>query len=238
MIRATGIAVGFGHRRALDGVDLALAGGERVGLLGPNGAGKTTLLRVIAGYLEPDAGSLEIDGVDVVAEPSAAGRRIGYLPEGAPAYVEMRALDYLIHRARLKGMTSAAAREAAGGALERVSLDDRARSRIATLSNGMRRRLALAEAMLADPPVLLLDEPTSGLDPAQLRRFIDIVGELAADRALLLSSHRLESVTALCDRVAVMARGRVVFDGSAEEMTRRGAGDLERAFLELTEEEE
>jgi ABC-2 type transport system ATP-binding protein len=234
LLSVAGIVVAYGARRALDGVDLAIAEGERVGLLGPNGAGKTTLLRVIAGYLEPDAGSLEIDGVDGIADPAAIGRRVGYLPEGAPAYSEMRAVDYLVFRARLKGMSRSEAREAAAAVLERVALADRASSRIATLSGGMRKRLGLAEALLRDPPLLILDEPTTGLDPAQLRRLIDRVSELAADRALLLSSHRLESVTALCDRLAVMRAGKVVYDGPAADL----GGDLEGAFLALTSEDE
>ena len=232
MIHATGIVVSFGKRRAVDGVDLSIDGGERVGLLGANGAGKTTLLRVIAGYRTPDAGALEIDGIDGVSDPVAIGSRVGYLPEGAPAYSEMRALDYLTFRARLKGVARRAARDAAADVLDRVDLGDRGRSRIATLSAGMRKRLGLAEALLGDPPLLILDEPTTGLDPAQLRRLIDLVGELATERALLLSSHRLESVEKLCDRLVVMSRGSVRFDGTGAELV-RDHSDLESAFLQL-----
>ena len=178
-------------------------------LLGPNGAGKTTLLRTLVGFIAPESGTLTVAGIDAIARPTLAASRIGFLPEGAPAYRDMRVRAYLRMRSALKGLDRT--RDLRVDALlERVGLADRARSQVGTLSRGMRQRLGLADALLADPPVLVLDEPTSGLDPAQLRELTAIISELSSDRALVFSSHRLDAVASLCDRALVMARGGVV----------------------------
>jgi ABC-2 type transport system ATP-binding protein len=234
MIRAAAIDKSFGSRRVLSKIDLRVEAGERIGMLGPNGAGKTTLLRLLCGYLAPDGGELEIAGVDARRQPERVGRHVGYLPEGAPAYSEMRARSYLMMRARLKGLPRGEAAAAADAALDRVDLADRAASPIGTLSRGMRQRLGLAEATVTDPPLLLLDEPTSGLDPAQLRHLVELVAALAPGRALIFSSHRLEAIGNLCDRAVALAGGRVVYDGPLADMASSHDGDLEAAYLELT----
>ena len=236
MISARGLCKRFGKNTALDDVTVAIAAGERVGFLGRNGAGKSTLLRVLAGFISPEQGECTIDGIDVCRQPSRAQRLLGFLPEGAPAYPEMRALDYLRMRAQLKGQSRTDAAADAEARLAEVGLSDRSSSPVQTLSKGMRQRLGLADALLGDPRVIILDEPTSGLDPAQLRDLTARVSELASDRALILASHRLDAVENLCSRLVVLDRGRVVFDGAADELAKAAEpANLEAAFLALTE---
>jgi ABC-2 type transport system ATP-binding protein len=213
-----------------------------VGFLGPNGAGKTTTLRIIAGFLTADEGRVLVDDIDVAEDPRAAQRRLGYLPEGAPAYDEMRVGDYLAHRARLKG----AARARVDAALAAARASDAAGRRIGQLSRGWRQRVGLADALLGDPPVLVLDEPTAGLDPNQLREVRALIAELARDRTVLLSTHLLGEVEALAARVVILAAGRVVADAPVASLRAGGAGtrvvvapdDLEAARLALGGDEE
>jgi ABC-2 type transport system ATP-binding protein len=220
VISVEGVSKRFDRLQALDGVTFRVGRGEVVGFLGPNGAGKTTTLRIIAGFLMADAGRVLVDDIDVAADPRGAQRRLGYLPEGAPAYEEMRVVDYLAHRARLKG----AARARVAAALEAARAGEVAGRRIGQLSRGFRQRVGLADALLADPPVLVLDEPTAGLDPNQLREVRALLAELARERTVLLSSHLLGEVEALAARVVILAAGRVVADAPVAALRAGAAG--------------
>lgn len=201
----------FGRRLALSGVGLTLARGEVLGLLGPNGAGKTTCLRILSGNLAPTSGRVEIDGLDLGRHPVAAKRRLGYLPERPPLYPELRVDEYLDFCARLRRVPSTRVRGAVEEAKRRCGLEDVGRRPIAKLSKGFRQRLGIAQAMVHRPSLLILDEPTEGLDPVQIREVRTLVRELATDSGVIFSSHILSEVQAVCDRVTILHRGRVVF---------------------------
>jgi ABC-2 type transport system ATP-binding protein len=202
--------------------------GEIVGFLGPNGAGKTTTLRMLTGYLAPTSGQVHIDGIDALRSSIEARARLGYMPEGVPLYREMRVYEYLRHRAALKGVDGIA--EAVDRSLERAGVSDARRRIIGQLSKGYRQRVGLAESLLADPPILILDEPTSGLDPNQVRQFRDLVRSFARKKTVLLSTHILSEVEAVCDRVIIIREGEKVADLAP----RDSDTSLEDVFAELT----
>lgn len=220
MIETEGLWKIYGGFAAVRGVSLVVPQGQIVGFLGPNGAGKTTTIRMLTGFHAPSAGSARVAGYDCVDESHEVRRRIGYLPESAPLYREMRVADYLVYRARLFAMPRVDRRKAVARALERCWLTEVARKRIGQLSKGYRQRVGLAAAMLHDPPVLILDEPTSGLDPTQIAETRRLLRSLAGERTLLLSSHILPEVERTCERIIVIARGKVRADGTPEELTR------------------
>lgn len=206
----------FGPTRAVRGLSFSLEPGRMTGLLGPNGAGKTTTIRMIAGYLAPDAGRITLDGRDVGREPAAARRGLGYLPESAPLYPELKPGQYLDYRAKLCGMPRRDRRRAVAGVIDRCRLTDHAHKRIGALSKGYRQRVGLASAIIHDPPVLILDEPTNGLDPAQMRTTRALIAELAERRTVLLCTHVIPEVERSCARVLILAGGRLVADGAPD----------------------
>jgi ABC-2 type transport system ATP-binding protein len=208
----------FGPLLAVDGVSLVVRRGDVLGFLGPNGAGKTTTMRMITGFVEPSAGRVTIDGVDMHADPIAAKARIGYLPEGAPAYPEMTPLALLNFIADIRGLRGARKQERIARAVELVHLNTVLHRRIETLSKGFKRRVGLAQAILHDPEVLILDEPTDGLDPNQKHEVRELIREMAAQKAIIISTHVLEEVDAVCNRAAIIARGRLVFEGTPAEL--------------------
>ena len=224
MISVHEISKRFGRIRAVDRVSLTLDTGRVVGLLGPNGAGKSTTIRMITGALPPDTGDVELEGVSVTREPIRARRTLGYLPESAPLYPEMSVRGYLHFRGRLWGMDRAARRAAADRVAERCGVEGVLRRRIGTLSKGFRRRVGIAATLVHSPKVLVLDEPTDGLDPAQVREIRALIRELGADRTMLICSHQLTEVEKTCDRVVVMAGGRVRADGTLEAISAASAG--------------
>ena len=202
--------------------------GEIVGFLGPNGAGKSTTLRMLTGYLAPSSGEIQIDGIDAVRDSIQARTRLGYMPEGVPLYREMRVQEYLRHRGALKGVPKLA--DAVDRCLERAGVQDARRRIIGQLSKGYRQRVGLAEALIADPAILILDEPTSGLDPNQVRQFRELIRSFSGKKTVLLSSHILSEVEAACDRVIIIREGQKVADlvpGDSET-------SLEDVFAELT----
>ncbi|MFI6390627.1 ABC transporter ATP-binding protein [Nonomuraea sp. NPDC050547] len=216
MIRINGLTKTYGARRALDDLHLTLGTGV-TGLLGPNGAGKTTLLRCLATTLAPDAGTVEAFGLDPAerAQRTALRRRLGYLPQNPGAYPHFTAFDLVDYVAILKELTDRAHRHAeVRRVLAEVDLTDQARTKVRKLSGGMRQRLALAQALLGEPDLLILDEPTVGLDPEQRMTFRALVSRLGESRTVVLSTHQTEDVAALCERVVVMREGRAVFDGT------------------------
>jgi ABC-2 type transport system ATP-binding protein len=211
----------FGKRIALHGANLRVDAGEIVGLVGPNGAGKSTLLRILAGYLDPDGGTVRIDG------------RVGYLAETSPLPPEMRVIEYLAFRAGLKGVARGGRAAAVARAIERAGLDGVERRVIGALSKGYRQRVGLADALVADPEVLLLDEPASGLDPVQARELRAVLSDLK-DRAIIMSTHSLGELESLAARVVVIAGGTVVADAAPAALREQtGTTSLEDAVVAL-----
>jgi ABC-2 type transport system ATP-binding protein len=218
MIVAHRLTKSFGRFKAVDSVDFEIPSGAVAGFLGPNGAGKTTTIRMLCGVLRPTAGRAVVDGLDVRTERQEAQRRIGYLPEAVPLYGEMRVREYLEFRGRLFELTRSARRTGVEAAMSKVGLTEVARRPIGQLSRGYRQRVGLAAALVHDPPVLILDEPTVGLDPAQVREVRRLIKDLAGDRTVLLSSHILAEVELICDRIVMLAAGRVRAAGSIEQI--------------------
>jgi len=217
-IKIENLAKSYGPIRALTGVSFEIQKGEVIGLLGPNGAGKTTLMKILTGYLEPDGGSAHIHGIDVVADPIAAQRRIGYLPESAPLYREMLVQEYLEMMAAIREIPIDKRRASVIAAIEATGLEDRCVQAIGTLSKGYRQRVGIAQAIIHTPDILILDEPTTGLDPAQIVEIRDLIKRLAAQSTVLLSTHILTEVEATCERVLVIMRGELRADAKLEEL--------------------
>jgi ABC-2 type transport system ATP-binding protein len=213
----------FGPLTAVDGVSFELKRGEVLGFLGPNGAGKSTTMRMITGYLPPTSGRVTVCGLDLAKAPIEARRRIGYLPEGAPAYGEMTPLGLLRFTAALRGFGGAAQRERIDAMVDLLELKSVLQKPVETLSKGFKRRVGLALALLHDPDILILDEPTDGLDPNQKHHVRTLLQEMAAVKAIIISTHILEEVEALCTRAIVIARGRIVIDAKPAELEARSS---------------
>ncbi|MEO8275346.1 MAG: ABC transporter ATP-binding protein [Thermoanaerobaculia bacterium] len=226
MIEAQGLTRKFGDFTAVSDVSFALSEGEIVGILGPNGAGKTTTIRMITGFLPPTAGRVTLAGQDLFGDSVAVRRQLGYLPESVALYPEMRVEEYLAYRARLEGLDRTTTRRRLGDVLDRCLLSDVRRQVIGTLSKGYRQRVGLAGAILHDPKVLVLDEPTVGLDPKQIVAIRELIRELGEKHTLLLSTHILPEVELLCGRVLIFDRGRIVAEGSPDQLRERLQGQV------------
>lgn len=225
MIEAIDLEKSFGTVRAVRGVSFNVRKGEAVGFLGPNGAGKTTTFRMLAGTIGPTAGSVRLAGKDLREDPIAAKRALGYMAENAPLYPELTGSEYLLYRAELKGIERRIRPLTIEKAAEQARATSMLGTRIAHLSKGFRQRMALADALLGNPPILLLDEPTSGLDPNQVLDVRKLIRELAQDHAVILSTHILSEVAATCSRAIVIHQGRKVGEGSLSELeAMRGEG--------------
>jgi ABC-2 type transport system ATP-binding protein len=195
--------------------------GEVLGFLGPNGAGKSTTMKMITGFLEPDAGTARICGIDMQELPKAAKAKLGYLPEGAPLYADMTPRSFLTFIAKVRGFSGEDLDRRFTAAVSKTGLNSVLDQRIETLSKGFKRRVGLAQAIIHDPPVLIMDEPTDGLDPNQKHHVRELIKEMAATKAIVVSTHILEEVEAVCTRAIVINKGRIVADGTAEELMRR-----------------
>lgn len=214
----------YGPKQVLFDVSFSLGQGEIIGLLGPNGAGKTTTLRTIAGFLPPSSGTVRVAGFDVLTHSLEARRHLGYLPESVPLYPEMTVRDFLNFVASARGLSGAAARRAIANAIEECRLEDVAHTIIGRISRGFRQRTGLAQAILHSPDVMVLDEPTVGLDPRQITEIRELIRDLGARRAVLLSSHILPEVSLLCQRVVIINDGRVVAEDTPGALVTRISG--------------
>jgi ABC-2 type transport system ATP-binding protein len=237
VIHVSNLTKYYGDYPAIRAVSFDVPRGQVVGFLGPNGAGKTTTMRILAGFMTATSGRATIDGLDVFWRPVEVRRRIGYLPENCPLYPEMRVVEYLRFRAGIKGLHGGAARRRIGYVLGRCWLTGVSRQLIGTLSKGYRQRVGLADALLADPPVLILDEPTAGLDPAQIRETRKLIRELGEQHTMLLSTHILPEVEMTCDRVIIINRGEVAAEGMLDDLRARHR-NLEDLFVNIVESEE
>ena len=215
-VDVNGLVKTFGQQRAVDGLDFSLGSGEIVGFLGPNGAGKSTTMKMVTGFLRPTAGRAAICGEDVLDRPIAAKRHLGYLPEGAPLYPDMTAEQFLSFIADARGLGGTAKRERIGAAIEMTQLAGILTQPIDTLSKGFKRRVGLAQALLHDPDVLILDEPTDGLDPNQKHEVRELIQGMAGEKAIVISTHILEEVEAVCSRAIIIARGEIVADDTPQ----------------------
>ncbi|MGE3642891.1 MAG: ABC transporter ATP-binding protein [Beijerinckiaceae bacterium] len=236
----------FGSFTAVDGISFSVNSGEVVGFLGPNGAGKSTTMRLIAGFLEPTSGSALIAGHDSQRDPVPARQRLGYLPEGAPLYPDMTVASFLEFVAGMRGLNAARTRERLAEVVESIELAEVWNRRIDALSKGFKRRVGIAQALVHDPDVLILDEPTDGLDPNQKHEVRELIRSIAANKAIIISTHILEEVEAVCTRAIIIARGKMLADATPDELIARtpangpdgkprsGSLRLEDYFREIT----
>jgi len=229
IVRFDGVSKRYRGRLAVQDVSLAVQPGEILGLLGPNGSGKTTLMRILTGYLSPTSGRASVAGHDTARAPMEARRHVGYVPENAPLYAHMRVTEFLAFMARLRGVPAAAVAGAVDRVAARLRVTDVLQAPIRTLSRGYRQRVAIAQALLHDPAVLVLDEPTNGLDPRQIIETRALVAGMAGERTIIMSSHILSEVEKTAHRVAILLDGRLL---TVRAMTE--TPDLEALFLSLT----
>lgn len=225
LIAATGLCRDYGALRAVDTVDLRLERGEIVGLLGQNGAGKTSTMDMLCGVLAPTAGAIAIDGIDLLESPRTAKRALGYLPEQPPLYPDMSVRGYLGFAAALHGVPRPGRGEAGDRAMSLCGLTEVAHRPIGNLSKGYRQRVGIAQAIVHDPAAIILDEPTVGLDPIQIRAIRDLIADLGREHGIILSTHILPEVQALCSRVAIMHHGRILHGGPMSAFTDDAAID-------------
>ena len=233
LVRVRNLRKDYGSIRALDGISFDVSRGDILGFLGPNGAGKTTAMKLITGFIDPDGGSVVVAGHDVASAPLAAQRRMGYLPENAPAYGEMTVDGFLRFVADARTLTDAR------GAIDRVvdiaALGTVRHQTIETLSKGFKRRVGLAQAMIHDPEVLILDEPTDGLDPNQKVLVQDLLANLSQERCVILSTHLLDEAEKVCNRAVIISEGRILVDSTPHDLVKQSSsGRLDEVFRRLT----
>ena len=215
----------YGTQQAVDNISFRADKGEIVGFLGPNGAGKSTTMKIALGYLPPTAGTVRVAGFDVQQQPLEVRRRVGYLPEHNPLYLDMYVHEYLEFIGGVHGLRGRELRQRVAWLVQRVGLTREQNKQIGALSKGYRQRVGLAEALVHDPDVLILDEPTTGLDPNQISEIRDLIRELGQDKTVIFSTHILPEVAALCSRAVIISRGRLVADAPVAELTARAVGE-------------
>ncbi len=225
MIEVEHLTRRYGALTAVDDVSFQIQPGEVVGLLGHNGAGKTTIMKMITGFLEPTSGDIRVDALRIGPDTSAIQSRIGYLPENCPVWPDMTVIDYLDYQAGLHGVAAPDRPAAIASAIKRTALVDRADALISTLSRGYRQRVGVAQALLHKPAILILDEPTNGLDPTQILHMRQLIRDLATSATVIISTHILQEVQAVCQRVLIMRGGKLVVDARMDELS-TGAGLL------------
>lgn len=218
MLKVAAISRSYGNFKAVDNVSFTIDQGEIVGLLGHNGAGKTTIMRMLSGTLEPDGGSITFNDLDPIANPQAVQQALGYLPESLPLYPEMLVADYLDYAATLKGLDPATIRSEVSRVVHETDITSKLLDPISTLSRGFKQRVGVAQAILGKPQLLILDEPTNGLDPTQTEQMRQLIQGLARSATIILSTHIMQEVDALCDRVLILREGSLVVDAKLEEL--------------------
>lgn len=235
MIDVQSLTKDFGLRRAVDNLSFRVAPGEVLGFLGPNGAGKSTTMKMITGFLTPTSGTAVINGHDIQTDPVAAKRAFGYLPEGAPGYADMRVIDFLKFSADLRQLSGSTRTQRLEKVIADVHLDGVLGQKIDTLSKGFRRRVGLAQAILHDPTVLILDEPTDGLDPNQKHEVRKLINGMAEDKIIVISTHILEEVEAICTRAMIIAQGKMLADDTPSNLAAKTeSGRLDDYFRQIT----
>lgn len=235
MLKVENLKKNFGSFHAVKGVSFSVGKGEVLGFLGPNGAGKSTTMRMITGFIPPSSGTAVICGNDILKDPVAAKSCIGYLPENAPSYRAMTVESFLEFIAKIRGFNGADAKAKVEAVLEKARLTGVARQTIDTLSKGYRQRTCFAQAIIHDPQVLIMDEPTDGLDPNQKYVVREMIKEMAPEKAIIISTHILEEVDAVCTRAIVIAQGEIKADGTPEELRKMDeSGKLDVVFRNLT----
>ena len=225
MIQVESVTKKYGQRVAVDALDFLVNKGEILGFLGPNGAGKSTTMNIITGYLSATEGSVKLDGHDILEEPQEVKRQIGYMPEQPPLYMDMTVRDYLAFVADIKGVSRSRRRENIDKAMERTMITDMRGRLIKNLSKGYKQRVGLSQALIGTPPVLILDEPTIGLDPQQIIETRNLIRELGKEHTIILSSHILPEVQAVCTRVLIINKGKIVASDTPENLSRGLVGD-------------
>ena len=233
MIEAAGLSKFYGDFAAIRDVTFSIPQGQVAAFLGPNGAGKSTTMKILTGYLAPSSGAARIAGLDVATDRIAAAERLGYLPENGPLYPDMTPLSLLRFFGEGRGMSHALLRERIDAVVQQCSLDSVAHKPIGKLSKGFRQRVSMAQALLHDPEVLIMDEPTSGLDPNQIRGVRQLIRDLGQSKTVLVSTHILQEVEPVADRVLFIHDGKIVFDGKPADLASQN-GSLEQAFYHLT----
>jgi ABC-2 type transport system ATP-binding protein len=239
MLKVDNLKKNFGDFQAVKGISFSVGKGEVLGFLGPNGAGKSTTMRMITGFIPPSAGTATVCGHDITTDPVAAKACFGYLPENAPSYRSMTVEDFLTFIAGVRGFRGKAGKEKVEAVIAKARLSNVAKQTIDTLSKGYRQRTCFAQAILHDPKVLIMDEPTDGLDPNQKFVVREMIKEMSADKAIIISTHILEEVDAVCSRAVVIAHGELKADGTPAELKAMDpSGRLDVVFRNLTMEKE
>ncbi|NID10095.1 gliding motility-associated ABC transporter ATP-binding subunit GldA [Fibrivirga algicola] len=228
-IQITNLSKQYGQQRAVDSVSFQVSPGEIVGFLGPNGAGKSTTMKIATGYLAPSEGTVLVSGHDVQTDPMAVRRSVGYLPEHNPLYLDLYVKEYLRFAGELHGMSGSSLKTRIADVIEQVGLTNEQGKRIGQLSKGYRQRVGLAQAFLHNPPVLILDEPTTGLDPNQLADIRQVIKTVGRDKTVLFSTHIMQEVEALCDRVIIINKGKIVADSPLSQL--RGQSAQQATYL-------
>lgn len=232
-IQVTNLTKVYGSQRAVDGISFTLRPGEIVGFLGPNGAGKSTTMKILTGYLKPSEGTARVADFDVTEQPMQSRRSIGYLPEHNPLYMDMYVREFLLFSGKLYGLSGDALKSRVNEMVFLCGLEVEKHKKIGQLSKGYRQRVGLAQSFLHDPSVLILDEPTTGLDPNQILEIRELIRTAGKDKTVLFSTHIMQEVEALCDRVIIINKGKVVNDSSLEKL-RESGNSLEDIFRSLT----
>ena len=232
MIEVRDVTKSFGTTIALDCVSFKLKPGEVLGFLGPNGAGKSTAMKIITTFLAPDEGAVTVAGIDVLEHPLAVRGKIGYMPENVPLYLDMNVHEYLVFVGRARGLNGALLEERLSWCVEACGLRTEFKKPIQELSKGYRQRTGLAQALIHDPDILILDEPTSGLDPLQIKEIRDLIKSLAGHKTIIFSTHILQEVSPVTDRVVVINEGRIIADGRIHDLAREAMG-VNRLFTRL-----